>query len=445
MATTRRKSEDLIPTDVEPTMEETQDLQHEKEAIAGPETDLEDMEPQEEALDETIYDADDEGPDESNYDAEDQGENSKENSAATILQQNVDISMLSPEEKKAFGQLLAKISFRGPSVAKASRQEMRVMMTEKDRIHTRSGTVTVETETRQLRQDMVALSASARSGRVLTGRIKGIRDIDSNSEVKQYMAQIAFGNQTCQVLIPDFVLINYNYDKRLDPETQKKVHNRMRSMIGSEIDFIVKHWDPKKKIAYGDRLKAMEKLGWNYYVNENNPDRILKEMIVEATVIAVRPRYIMVSALGVEARIPIDECGWEHYLDLRENYKNNQVVLAKVLDISQTEVSKASGEIYRLVGLQLSIRQTSIDPREKYWNDYNESCICMARVTAVDPNGSGVFVMLDDKTPALAAYPKFGRDPEVGEEQLVQITEKTIVEKPDGGNEYRIFCVFKNV
>ncbi len=445
MATTKKKSEIQIPAEGEPTMEETQEMQHEQETTADLQFDPEDMEPQEQAPDETFIDAEDMEPDESTFDTEDQEPDREDNSAATILQQNVDTSMLSEEEKKTWGQLISKINFRSPSVAKASKREMREMMTEKNRIHTRSGTVTVETETKKLKQDMIALSASARNQRVLTGRIKGIRDIDTNSDVKQYMALIAFGNQTCQVLIPDFVLFNYNYESRLDPEIQKKVNNRMRSMIGSEIDFVVKHWDPKQKIAYGDRLKAMEKLGWNYYINEKNPDRVFREMIVEATIIAVRPRYIMVSALGVEARIPIEECGWEHYLDLRENYKNNQVVLAKVLEISQTEVRKASGEIYHLVGLQLSIRQTTIDPREKYWNDYNETSICMARVTAVDPNGSGVFVMLDDKIPALAAYPKFGRDPEVGEEQLVQITEKAIVPKSDGNKEYRIFCVFKNV
>lgn len=359
--------------------------------------------------------------------------------------QTIDTSRLSAEEKKAWGALVEKISYRGHSVSRASKKKMRQMMSEGTHIHTRTGTLTVNTETKQLREDMVSLAASAREGRVLLGEISGVREIDTNGTVKQYLARVAFGNGTCQVLIPDFVLFNYDYNNRLDPETQKKVLMRMNSMVGTEIDFVVKHWDVKEKIAYGDRLKAMEKLGWNYFLNERNPERVGKGMLVEATVITVRPRYIVVSAMGVESRIPIDECGWEHYLDLRENFKNNQKVVVKVLDISEVDVKKASNEMYHLVGLQLSIKQTSKDPREKFWDIYNESNICMARVTSVDPNGNGIFVMLDGKVPALCAYPKYGEIPEVGEKRLVQITEKTIVEKQDDSKEYRIFCVLKNL
>lgn len=364
----------------------------------------------------------------------------------SVLIPGVDLSKLSEDERRNFGELISKLSYRGPSVSKASKKEMRAMLAEGTRIHTRTGEVAVETDAKKLKKDMVELAASANSKgkRILRGKISGIREIDSASDVKQYLARVAFGNETCQVLIPDFVLFHYDYNQRLDPETQKKVYGTMRSMIGSEIDFVVKHWDAKERIAYGDRLKAMERLGWNYFLNEKNPDHVIKDMIVEATVIAVRQRYLMVNALGVDTRIPIEECCWAHYTDLRDHYKNNDVIAAKVLDISTTDTTKAANEKYTLVGLELSIRRTTKDPREKYWDEYKENGLYMARVTAVDPNGAGVFILLENRTPALCAYPTFGALPEVGDERIVEITEKTVLEKK-GVPEHRIFGVFKKV
>lgn len=373
-------------------------------------------------------------------------EDALEDMLTAVLSQDVDLSVLTADQRKTFGDLIRKMSFRGPSISMAGRTELRQMFSEDQRVHSRSGVSKVETESKKLRTDMQELAASASSGRrILPGQIIGMRAIDSNSssDTKQYMAIVSFGNQTCRVLIPDFVLFNFNYDKRLDADTQKKVYQRMKSMIGAEIDFVVKHWDAKTKTAYGDRLKAMERLGWNYFLNEKNPDRIVRGMIVEARITAVATRYLIVTAMGVEARIPIEECGWERFGDLREIFTNNQTVSAKVLNITEAEVTKAAREIYRLVGLELSIKRTTKDPRERYWNEYVIGGLCMARVTSIDPNGRGVFVMLENKTPALCAYPSYGAIPKVNDEIIVSITDKVITDMPDGTKDYRIFGVIK--
>lgn len=351
------------------------------------------------------------------------------------------LGSLPPEQRKEFADLVNKISFRGHSIAKATKQQMREMLRDEENIHAMDGSY--KSDAKKLKEDMIELAASATTGRILTGKIFGISDIESNSEVKQYKAKVRFGNGTCKVLIPDFVLFNFDYSKRLDPDVQKKVKRRMQSMLGAEIDFVVKHWDAKTKTAYGDHIKAMEKNGWHNYLNPQNYDVIKPGMLVEAKIIAVRVADLIVSAKGVDARIPMGECGWAHYIDLRDVFKVGQSVVAKVLNISQKEVEKAGGERYNLVGLELSIRQASKDPREKYWHDYKENDVYIASVTGVDPAGNGVFLMLDNKVQALAAYPTFGAIPEVGDDVTVQITEKVIVQKNDGTKEYRIFCILK--
>lgn len=354
------------------------------------------------------------------------------------------LGSLPPEQRREFAILMRKISFRGHSVARASKKQMREMLHDEEVVHAMGRTSTYNSDAKKLKEDMTELAASAQSKRILSGVVAGMAEIESNSSVKQYKAKIRFGNDTCTVWIPDFVMFNFDYNNRLDPDIQKKVYQRISSMLGSRVDFIVKHWDVKTKTAYGDRLKAMEKHGWNYFVNENNPEIIRKGMLVEAEILAVRKADLIVSAMGVEARIPLEECGWAHYSDLNDEFKKGSVVAARVLNISRKEVEKAGGEKYQLIGLELSIRQASKDPREKYWNDYKEQELYVARVTAVDAT-VGVFIMLDNKVQALAAYPAYGNHPQVGDDVTVQVTEKVIVPKNDGTKEYRIFCVFKRL
>ena len=48
----------------------------------------------------------------------------------SVLIPGVDLSKLSEDERRNFGELISKLSYRGPSVSKASKKEMRAMLAE---------------------------------------------------------------------------------------------------------------------------------------------------------------------------------------------------------------------------------------------------------------------------------------------------------------------------
>lgn len=352
--------------------------------------------------------------------------------------------VLSPEEYDQFKELQKKIFFRGKKVAPITRSERRRMYAG-ERIVTEDGEISAETEATDLKEDILELAASAKSQRILEGRIIGCRDIDGSTATKRSMAVVEYGHKTCQVLIPDFVLFHYDYKETLDETTQRNVKRRIENMLGASIKFVVKHLDQKNRVAYADRLKAMENISWNNYVRETREGgpRVIPGMIAQATVIAVSWGYIIVNVLGSDTRIVKSECSWGFVEDCRTMFDVNDKVNVKILGVKENTVKKSGNEIYNLVFTSCSVKQATSDPVLKYFGDYAEGGKYVATVTGV--NDIGVFVNIDDKVPALVAFPKYGDLPTPGEQRIVQITGKEILDVPqeDGTNKqtHRIFGV----
>lgn len=367
------------------------------------------------------------------------------------INQDTDVSMIIPEPEMAkealtseeyaeFQRIMQKMAFYNPHKFAAASRAQKKEMFASQHIVTETGDVKVENEATKLKQDMLELAASAKAKRILSGYINGYREIETNGNIKQYLADVTYGNGTCKVLIPDYVLFHYQYEDHLTQKTQQAVQNRLRRMIGAEIRFIVKYFDQKTKTAYADRLKAMESIAWSNYVREtaDGKPRIYAGLIVQGRVIAVASNYIIVNALGSDSKVMREECSWNYINDCREVFKANDHVNCKVLAVKEIDAEKASKEIYHLIGTSLSIKQTTENPVKKYYDNYSVNGLYRAIVTYL--NEDGVFVVLDDKVPCLAAHPRYGELPAIGDMRVIKITEKT---KNEETGEYRIFGVLQ--
>lgn len=207
------------------------------------------------------------------------------------------------EDIKRMEKLLSKTSFYAVPVIKGSAKEMKKELRGQTIISDDDEDVST---TDALKEDMLELNASSREGRVLDGRIVGCRTANPESKIATNMAIVSFGNGTCQVLIPDFVLFNFDIKIERTPDFQKKLEQKVVSMIGAEIKFVVKQFDMKTKTAYGDRLKAMEQTAYNNFtrrLSNTGKPRVNVGDIIYGRVTAVKAHYITVYALGVETNI----------------------------------------------------------------------------------------------------------------------------------------------
>lgn len=352
-----------------------------------------------------------------------------------------DMDDLTEEEKRILAlaeSIQLRTHYRAHKLTKASKEEKKDMFSS---VHvvTESGELRAETESTMLREDMTELNASAQAKRILEGTIIGCRSINPESDTSTTIAELEFGHGTCNVIIPDYALFNYDIEKYRTKEKQREVAKRVEDMIGSRVRFVVKSFDQKTKTAYADRLKAMEFDSFNNYRRETREGRprVVPGMLAEGRIVAVRKDSLVVYALGSEAVIKKDETSWFFISDLREVFQIDQMVTVKVLATKEVEVEKYGKEKYNLVLTQLSIKQATVDPMTKHYDYFKVGGKYAATITGITESGTGVFVTLQDKVVCMCAYPKYGMLPTVGQKRVVEVTEK----KEENGTK-KIYGIF---
>lgn len=349
------------------------------------------------------------------------------------------INGLDLQQSQMLRELLRKTQYSAYRLTRASKAEKKEMF-RSEHIITEDGTVPVQTEATMLKQDMMELNASAQARRILEGKIIGVRSANKDNKVATNLAEVAYGNGTCNVLIPDFLLFNYQMDKYRDPGKQKEVEKIVQDMIGVQIKFIVKSFDQKTRTAYADRLKALESESRANYVRptKDGKPRVTEGLIVQGRITRVAKKGIVVCALGAEATIKKEDLSWGFIPDCRSVYNINDPINLKVMKIEEKHVEKYS-EKYTLISATFSAKETSADPMKLYYDYFQEGGKYQATVTYVPTEGSGVFVRLQDKVDCLVAFPKFGNLPYAGQQRVVEITTKEI--DPDTGRK-KIFGIF---
>lgn len=354
-----------------------------------------------------------------------EGNNAGEESTEQKEEESEEPDELTEEEEQMLKELQRRVSRRGHKLTKASKEEKKEMF-RSDHVVTETGELEVKTESTMLKEDMIELNASAQAGRILEGTIIGCRSTNPDSDTASTVAEVLYGNGTCTVLIPDFVLFQFDITKYRTKEYQQAIAKRVKEMIGANVKFVVKNFDQKTKTAYADRLKAMESEAYGNFIRatrEGKP-RVIPGMLVQARIVAVRKNALIVYALGSEAVIKKDEVSWFYISDLREEFHVNQMVIVKVLDVKAAEVEKYQKEKYTLVATKLSIKQTTPDPMLKWFDFFKVGGLYQATITGINEAGTGVFVTLQNRVVCMCGYPKFGSLPVLGEQRVVEVTEK---------------------
>ena len=352
---------------------------------------------------------------------------------------------LTPEELELFTMIKglgagdeADIMNSDKQLNDMSRSQKKLLRRAENEIVTERGVkLKADTDSSKFQEDAIELVRSFKTNAVLEGIVTGACRISSNSPVPQFYATVAFNNGTFKVLIPSFALFVYNTDGYksgvLDENVQRQVERYINNMIGSTVQFIAYHVDKKERYAICDRLKALEIIGKQNYLQIQRGDdapRLTPGMLAAAKVIRVSRESITLCTLGSDCTISSDpdkngmnEVSWGRPGDCRDLYKPGDEVVVKVLSVDRVPV-KMNDKSYMLIKTKVSIRQASSNPLDKYFDEFTEGAHYISTVTSV--TDAGVFVNLVDKVPALVAFPKYGAIPERGENRIVMITQKKI-------------------
>ena len=127
-------------------------------------------------------------------------------------------------------------------------------------------------------------------------------------------------------------------------EAALKYYKLLNSMLGAEIDFIVKGIDSKTRSVVASRTEAMLKKRQTFFVEKdaNGMARICEDRIVQARVIAVAEKAIRAEVFGVDCSISAKDLSWDWIGDARDRFAIGDQILVCVKDLKCEDVSHIS-------------------------------------------------------------------------------------------------------
>ncbi|URZ05939.1 S1 RNA-binding domain-containing protein [Clostridium felsineum] len=232
--------------------------------------------------------------------------------------------------------------------------------------------------------------ASRQSKKILTGTLSAVETF-KNGDGKELDCAVIFYD-VFKVLIP----LKHMSISRED----KKV---VRSMIGAEIDFIVKEIDEKNKIAAASRTEAME-LRKSLELKKH---KVGNKISVRVT--SVGRDNCRVDCYGLECKVPIEEIDYG-YIDKVDKYVH-------VGDIVQAVIKELEIEKNIVV---VSIKEARPDPYEQLIKSLTKGGEYLGVVTGIQEYG--VFFNIRKGVDCLCPFPNWTNfAPTIGEKYVVRI------------------------
>ncbi|MCL2774662.1 MAG: S1 RNA-binding domain-containing protein [Oscillospiraceae bacterium] len=224
--------------------------------------------------------------------------------------------------------------------------------------------------------------------KILTGILGGIEKTEND------MTIAVADYRGMRVIIPiDEMMISAK--ESLTPgERFTRQDKIVKTMLGAEIDFIVKGVDSESRIIVASRRDAVLRKRKKFYIDvddDGNP-KIYDGIIVQARVISVNSRKIRVEAFGVEYTIPKRELSWEWFGETTEKFNIRDRVLVRI-----TEIQINSAEDIRI---KADLKSAAEDLRAE---NLKKCCLqgsYLGKVLNID--GGMVFIRLDLGVNAIA-------------------------------------------
>lgn len=294
------------------------------------------------------------------------------------------LTVVNPKEQKRGGKRRAR-SKGGPSVMSIDARR------------------TVETDADKAKNDLIDLTESLKTDKVLTGTVQGV---ERNFQGHDSIAVLYHG--IFKVVIPaeDMVEKPEEVEGRTVDDAY---HYLLTRRLGAEVDYVVNSIFYDDMLAVASRLDAMQAKRKRFY--RGGEGALVHEGVrAEARVVSVVRSGIFVDLFGVECFIPSRELSYQRISNPMSQFMTGDRVIVKVLSVDNKDLNN--------VKIQASVKQASVNPYELALKKYSVGNRYVGTVSMVDKNG--VFVSLEGGVDCLCRFPARGR-PMKGARVTVQI------------------------
>ena len=308
----------------------------------------------------------------------------KEEVKAEVKAEERTLSADTPKEKKRAGRRRAK-SRGGPTVMSIDARR------------------TVETDADKAKNDLIDLTVSLKSDKIMTGKVQGVeRGFDGHDSV----AVLYHG--VFKIVIPAEEMVDEPEEEK-DRTLDESYHYLVTQRLGAEVDYVVNRIFYDDMIAFASRLDAMQIKRKRFY--RGGAGALVHEGVrAEARVVSVIRAGIFVDVFGVEAFIPLRELSYQRIGNAMYQFNAGDRVIVKILSVENKDLNN--------IKIQASVKQASINPYDFALKKYSVGNRYVGTGSMVDKNG--VFVALDGGVDCLCRFPARGR-PMKGARATVQI------------------------
>ncbi|MBQ4564456.1 MAG: S1 RNA-binding domain-containing protein, partial [Lachnospiraceae bacterium] len=191
----------------------------------------------------------------------------------------------------------------------------------------------VETDEDRENSIWFELRNAHRARRILTGRMDAMERTPNGDHLvvvyyKDFRVVIPYEEMNINLIDdPDLGDINVRRDKIVG------------TMLGAEIDFIIKGIDPEERTIVASRKEAMMRKRSMFYEHQKSDGsyHIYEGRVVQARVIAVAEKVIRVEVFGVECPIIARDISWDWMGDCHDYYHIGDRILVRVTDIQNRD------------------------------------------------------------------------------------------------------------
>ena len=167
------------------------------------------------------------------------------------------------------------------------------------------------------------------------------------------------------------------------------------TMLGAEIDFVIRGIDPEARMTAASRREAMMRKRSMFYAQpkDDGTYHVYEGRIVQARVIAVAEKVIRVEAFGVECPIIARDISWDWLGDCHDYYHVGDRILVRITEVQNRDDTEN-------LRIRADIRSiTDADQLEKL-----NRCTLQARYAGVitDIRGGRLYIRLSNGVNAIA-------------------------------------------
>lgn len=189
-------------------------------------------------------------------------------------------------------------------------------------------------ETQKSKEDLTwhEITNAYRTRRILTGTLGGIERLEGGSTItivyyKNFRVVIPMTEMMINLVEDD----THNYG-----ELSLRQNKIVNTMLGCEIDFLIKGLDTKERSIVASRKDAMLKKRQIFYFDQDSSGtpKVYPNRIVQARVISVSEKVVRTEIFGVETSIPARDLSFDWLGDARERFRVGDHILVRIIDIN---------------------------------------------------------------------------------------------------------------